>query len=251
MNVIIIDDEPLARQTIKSIIIENFPNINIVGQAGSVQSGVKIINDAKVDLIFLDVDLTDGSGFDILTSIKNINFKVIFITAHQEYALRAIKFSAFDFILKPISANELIDAVQRIDKESDVANQAIKWDAFFNNISEKKEKVKKLVLRTSESIHLVQIDDIIRCEADNNYSTFFLDSGEKIVISKGLKEYEELLGNHGFFRVHQSHLINLSYILRFDKKDGGFVVLTDKSIVPVSQRKKQRLFDFFDDISKL
>jgi len=251
MNVIIIDDEPLARQTIETIINENFPNINIVGQAGSVQSGVKIINDTKADLIFLDVDLTDGSGFDILTSIKNISFKVIFITAHQEYALRAIKFSAFDFILKPVSANELIEAVQRVEKESDTVNQAMKWDAFFNNISENKEKIKKLVLRTSESIHLVQISDIIRCEADNNYSTFFLDSGEKIVISKGLKEYEELLGKHGFFRVHQSHLINLSYILRFDKKDGGFVVLTDKSIVPVSQRKKQRLFDFFEGASKL
>lgn len=246
MNVVIIDDEPMARETIKSIIVDRFPEINIVGQAGSVQSAIETINITKPDLVFLDVDLTDGYGFDILTILKPINFKVIFITAHQEYAIKAIKFSAFDFILKPVSVTELSDAITRVKIEDDSNNQSLKWNAFFSNISDKEQK--NIVLKTSESIHLVNVNDIIKCEADNNYSTFYLVDGKKIVISKGLKEYEDMLGDLGFFRVHQSHLINLKFVSRYDKRDGGFVVLKDESHVPVSQRKKQKLLDFFDSI---
>lgn len=246
MNVVIVDDEPMARETVKSIIIDRFPEINIVGQAGSVQSAIDIIKDTKPDLVFLDVDLTDGYGFDILTILKPIDFKVIFITAHQEYAIKAIKFSAFDFILKPVSVSELSAAINRAKIEENSNNQSLKWNAFFNNIEDKDKKI--IVLKTSESIHLVHVANIIKCEADNNYSTFYLVGGEKIVISKGLKEYEEMLSELGFFRVHQSHLINLKFVSRYDKRDGGFVVLTDKTHVPVSQRKKQKLLEFFDSI---
>ncbi len=249
MNIVIIDDEPFARQCIELIINENFTDINIVGQAGSVQKGVDVIKANKPDLVFLDVDLTDGSGFDILTKLKPITFKIIFITAYQKYALKAIKFSAFDYILKPISTDELIDAINRVDSDFGAENQKLKWNAFFNNISELNNETKKIVLKTNESIHLIKITDIIRCEADNNYSTFFLQNGEKIVISKGLKEFEDMLSGFGFFRVHQSHLINLNYILRFDKKDGGYIVLTNKSSVPVSQRKRQKLLDFFEGLA--
>lgn len=249
MNVVIVDDEPQARQNIELIIAEYFPNIRISAQAGSVKSAINIIQTENPDLVFLDVDLLDGSGFDILLALKNISFKVIFITAHEEYALRAIKFSAFDFILKPISTDELVCTINNLISDTQKENQAIKWDAFFNNMSKNDGAIKKIVLKTSESIHLIKVTDIIRCEADNNYTTFFLVGGEKIVISKGLKEYEDMLEDSGFFRVHQSHLINLNYILRFDKKDGGFVVLTDKSSIPVSQRKKQKLLDYFEGIS--
>lgn len=247
MNVVIVDDEPMARETIKSIIIDGFSDINIVGEADSVKSAVDIIKNTNPDLVFLDVDLTDGYGFDILTMLKPIGFKVIFITAHQEYAIKAIKFSAFDFILKPISVAELSDAINRAKIEEDSKSQSLKWSVFFNNINSKEKKT--IVLKTSESIHLIHVDDIIKCEADNNYSTFYLVNGDKIVISKGLKEYEELLDGQGFFRVHQSHLINLRFVSRFDKRDGGFVVLTDKSHVPVSQRKKQKLLEFFESLS--
>ncbi len=246
MDVIIVDDEPMAREIIESILTENFHDVNITGQAGTVKEAVELIGSINPQLVFLDVDLTDGSGFDVLSTLKKVNFKVIFITAHQKYAIKAIKFSAFDFILKPISTQELIEAVNRVKAEGQLNDQAKRWDAFFENISGLKPKLQKIVLKTSESIHLVQVDDIIRCEADNNYSTFYLANGEKILVSKGLKDYEELLKDNDFFRVHQSHLINLNYVLRFDKKDGGSVVLSDKSIVPVSQRKKQSLFEFFE-----
>jgi two-component system LytT family response regulator len=248
MNIVIVDDEPLARKTIETIILESFPDINIVGQAGSVEEAVPVIKNTNPDLLFLDVDLTDGYGFDILSILKPFNFKVIFITAHQEYAIKAIKFSALDFILKPISEFELIDAVKKAYTETDKNDKNIKWDALFNNIYTNGNENKKIVLKTSNSIHLIKISDIIRIEADNNYSTFFLQNGDKVVVSKGLIEYEKLLNDYGFFRVHQSHLINLSYISRFDKKDGGYVVLSDKSQVPVSQRKKQKILAFFERI---
>jgi len=231
MRVVVVDDEFFSRQTITDLLSESFKDIEVVGQADSVKTAVELLPSLKPDLVFLDVDLTDGTGFDILNLLKPIQFKIIFITAHQEYAMKAIKFSAFDYILKPVSESEL------------------KMDAFFYNAENIRKEGKKIVLKTSESIHLVSVCDIMRCEADNNYTTFYLATGERIVISHGLKEYEDLLGNYGFFRVHQSHLINLKFIARFDKKDGGYVILTDKSQIPVSQRKKQKLLEVIEGLT--
>lgn len=249
MKAIVVDDEPFARQSIIAIISSKFPEVEIVGEAESVKESVELISRLKPDLVFLDVDLTDGSGFDVLNLLKPVTFKVIFITAHQEYAIKAIKFSALDFILKPVSSFELGAAVERVNEEIEKDHDALKYDAIDNNINEA-SKPKKIVLKTSDSIHLVSIDTIIRCEADNNYTTFFTTEANKIIVSKGLKEYDELLSSFGFFRVHQSHLINVSFISRFDKKDGGFVILSDDTRIPVSQRKKQKLMDIFESFNK-
>lgn len=246
MKVVVVDDEPLARQTIESLIIENIPDVNVVAKVGEVNEAIEVIKSQKPDLVFLDVDIIGGSGFDVLNALKPIAFKVIFITAHQQYALRAIKFSAFDYILKPVGQIELINAVIKA-KESLKENSILNWKAFFENLSER-DKPKRIILKTSDSIHLVNIGDIIRCEADNNYSTFYLINHQKILISKGLKEYEEMLVGYGFFRVHQSHLVNLKYVSRFDKKEGGILILSDKSSLPVSQRKKQKLLEVFEQI---
>jgi two-component system LytT family response regulator len=248
MKTVIVDDELFARQSVEIIIKDAFPDIEIAGQADSVKSAVQLIKALKPELVFLDVDLPDGSGFDVLNLLKPVGFKIIFITAHQEYALKAIKFSAFDYILKPVSIVELTEAVNRVISENEHNNQQLKLDAFFNNFENIRTEVKKIVLKTSESIHLINVPDIIRCEADNNYTTFYLANGERIIVSKGLKDYEDLLVNYGFFRVHQSHLINLKYLSRFDKREGGFVVMTDKTHVPVSQRKKQKLMEVFDGL---
>lgn len=249
MRALIVDDELLPRQAIASILQEHFSEIEIVGQASSVKQAVQLIEETHPELVFLDVDLTDGTGFDILNLVKPVDFKIIFITAHQEYALKAIKFSAFDYILKPVSIVELKQAVDRVLSEQATHGQHLKLDAFYTNFENIRKEVKKIVLKTSESIHLVNVSDIIRCEADNNYTTFYLVSGDRIIISKGLKDYEDLLGVYGFFRVHQSHLINIKFISRFEKKDGGFVVLTDKTHIPVSQRKRQKLFEMFDGLA--
>lgn len=187
--------------------------------------------------------MPDGTGFDVLSFLKKFQFKVIFVTAHHEYAIKAIKFSAFDYILKPVNPLELKVAIKRVINDND--NNKIKMDAFIHNLENQKKDDKKIVLKTSDSIYLIGIQDIVRCEADNNYTSFFLNNGERIVISKGLKEYDEMLSGYGFFRVHQSHLINVRCISRFDKKEGGFIVLSDKTQIPVSQRKKQKLLEMF------
>src|SRR3989339_1236239 len=249
MKVVVVDDELYSRESVIAILNEKFPEIEIAGQAGSVREAIETISDTRPELVFLDIDLPDGSGFDILNSLKPIRFKIIFITAHLEYALKAIKFSAFDYILKPVSSVELIAALDRALMETQPGTHQMKLDAFFGNYENNKKEAKKMVLKTSESIHLINIQDIIRCEADNNYTTFFLNTGEKIIVSKGLKEYEEMLNGNGFFRVHQSHLVNIRCISRFDKRDGGSLILADKTQVPVSQRKRQKLMDLFDELS--
>ncbi len=246
MRVIVVDDEPFARQSIITILENKFDSVEIVGEADSVKSAVPMIQELNPDLAFLDIDLIDGTGFDIVSFLKPLSFKIIFVTAHQEYAIKAIKFSALDYILKPVSSIELEAAVSRIIEEGKNENEQIQIDAFFSNMNNKKDNYKKIVLKTCDSIHLIDIDKIIRCEADNNYTTFFIQGSKKIVISKGLKEYDELLSPYGFFRVHQSHLINISNISRFDKREGGCVVLSDEARIPVSQRKKQKLLEIFD-----
>ncbi len=244
MRAVIVDDELFARQSLESILLDYYPEIRLVGQADSVQQAVDLIKEVNPDLVFLDIDLPDGTGFDVLSILKTFQFKVIFVTAHHEYAIKAIKFSAFDYILKPVNPMELKVAIKRVIDEKD--NNKIKMDAFIHNLQNQKIEDKKIVLKTSESIYLIGVRDIIRCEADNNYTSFFLNTGERIVISKGLKEYDEMLSSYGFFRVHQSHLINIRCISRFDKKEGGFIVLSDKTQIPVSQRKKQKLLEMFE-----
>lgn len=248
MKVFVVDDELYARQSIITILKDRFPAIEIVGEAPSVKDAVEGIRNTTPDIVFLDVDLTDGTGFDVVNFLKPVRFKVIFVTAHQEYAIKAIKFSALDFILKPISSFELESAVNRVIEERNEKSEQLKFEAFENNIQQS-NKEKKIVLKTSDSIHLIEIKNIVRCEADNNYTTFFLINGKKIIISKGLKEYDELLSGYGFFRIHQSHLVNIAYITRFDKKDGGYVILNDQAKLPVSQRKKQGLLDIFENFN--
>jgi len=241
-SIIVIDDETRARETIIDILSLSNIDLNIVGQADSVTSGYEIINQKKPDLILLDVNLIDGTGFDILKKFDQINFKIIFITAHEEYAVQAFKFSAVDYILKPIVASELLDAVDRAVKAIQQEDTDLKLGALLSNL----EKIKKIVLKTAESIHIINIKNIIRCEADVNYTYFFLDNSDKLMVSKTLKEYSELLEPAGFFRTHQSHLVNLDHVIRFDKTEGGHLVMADESIVPVSSRKREQLFKVFE-----
>lgn len=186
----------------------------------------------------------DGTGFDLLKKFEKISFKVIFITAHEEHAIKAFKFSALDYILKPLTAGELLNAVEKVIDLKQKEETELKLSAFLSNL----DKIKKIVLKTAESIHIVQVKNIIRCEADVNYTTFFLDNDDKLVVSKTLKEYSELLEPSGFYRTHQSHLVNLDHILRYDKTEGGHLVMADESIVPVSSRKRDNLFKVFENM---
>ncbi len=244
ISIAVIDDEPKARDAIINLLALSPVDLTIAGEADSVESAFEMINLQSPDLVLLDIDLPDGTGFDLLKKFAAIHFKVIFITAHQEHAIRAFKYSAVDYILKPITAGGLFSAIEKAAEEISKQETVLKLGTLLSNL----EKLKKIVLKTAESIHIINVSQIIRCEADVNYTTFFLQEGEKLLVSKSLKEYDELLGQAGFFRTHQSHLVNLDHILRYDKMDGGYLVMDDNSAVPVAVRKKDELFRLFENM---
>lgn len=244
LKAVIVDDEEFLRAMIRNILIDNFPEVDIVAEADSVSDGVDAIETNKPDLVFLDIEIKEGVGFDILEKIKYKDFKLIFITAFNDFAIKAFKFSAVDYILKPINEEEFLTAVKRAVSELEKPLLKEQIENFFNNYQHLQNK--KLVLRTVEDIHIVNINDIVRCESDNSYTTFHIQDGETIIISKSIKEYSDILSEFGFIRPHQSHLINMNFIKRLDKSDGGFLIMKDGKEIPVSTRRKQNLLQILD-----
>lgn|SRR5574343_10249 len=243
---LIIDDENRTRELIAKMITSFGFDIEAIPAGENVQSGIKAIEEIKPDIVFLDIQMPDGTGFDVLRSVKNKNFEVVFITAHEEFAIKAIKFSALDYLLKPIDSSELRAAVERAIQAVDDKKEDSQFDALQNNIQPNQKR--RLVLKTQESVYVVELHEIIRCEADRNYTSFFLVGGKKILVSKTLKEYETLLSSHNFLRVQQSHLINLDYVDRYDKGNGGSVVMKDGSEVPLSPAKRDIFFKILENL---
>jgi two-component system LytT family response regulator len=248
ISAVLVDDEKKARDTIASILKLYCPGVTIAGQADSVKKAIEIIDAVKPRLVLLDIDMPGANGFELLRHYKSAAFKIIFITAYEEYAVKAFKFSALDYILKPINPDELIDAVNRAGELIDKEQLDMKLESFMINIENITREVKKIVLKTAESIHVINVPDIVRCEADRNYTIFHISDGRKILVSNTLKEYDEMLSSYRFFRAHQSHLVNINYIERFEKKLGGFLMMKDRSQVPVSVRKKEMLLQMLENI---
>ena len=249
-NLVIIDDENKSRIIAREIINSGFRDRFNIKEAGSVKEGTAILKDMQPEIVLLDIDLGDGSAFDLLNQLNEIHFKIIFITAYDVFAIKAFKFSAIDYLLKPVVPSELISAVEKAIKSIDNDNIHLKLNAFLTNMANITGEIKKIVLKTSDSIHLINIRDIIRLESDSNYTWFHIMGNKKLFVSKTLKDYEEMLGNSGFFRPHQSHLVNISFIDRFEKGDGGILILRDGTNVPVSYRKKENLLKIFESLSK-
>lgn len=246
IKALIIDDENRTRDLIAKL-IDSFGFDIIAFPVGeNVQSGIKAIEEIKPDIVFLDIQMPDGTGFDVLKAINHKNFEVIFITAHEEFAIKAIKFSALDYLLKPIDPEELKAAVEKAIKAVDDKKEESQFEALHYNIQANQKR--RLVLKTQESVYVVELDEIIRCEADRNYTSFFLTGGKKILVSKTLKEYETLLTSHNFLRVQQSHLVNLDYVDRYDKGNGGSVVMKDGSEVPLSPAKREIFFKIIEKL---
>ncbi len=240
MNVIIVDDEIAVRNSIRRLLNENFPEVNIITTAGSIGEGHEAILKHKPDLIFLDIELPDGTGFDLLNKFSQIPFKIIFITGHQEYALDAIKVSALDYILKPVDEGELKAAVYKASEIINRQEEDMKLRALSDNLNGRKA-LKRIILRTAEALQLISVAEIIRAEADSNYTHFYLERGRHIIVSRTIREFESLLAGSGFIRVHQSHLVNINYMDKFLKKDGGSIQLKNGSVVPVSPNLKKKV----------
>lgn len=245
IRTLIIDDEQYNRQLITDLLNNHFPHVSVIGEADGVNSGLKSIRELTPDLVLLDIRMEDGDAFDLLNKIGNINFKIIFITAYEEYALKAIKFSALDYLLKPVVLGELKSAIEKAEKQI-MRDLNVQLNELSNNLQ--KNPNKRVVLRTAEKLQLIPAREIIRCEAERNYCMFFLENGKKIIASCPMKDFEDILSEQGFFRIHKSHLVNLSYIDSYIKADGGSVALTDGTILPVAMRKKNQLMELFEKL---
>lgn len=245
ITALLIDDDSNLRNGMKGMLARYAPDIAIIGEADSVKTGVVTIETLKPNVIFLDIQLGDGTGFDILEQLSKkdvtLSSHVVFITAHEQYAVKAFRFSALDYLLKPVDPEDLNKVIDKIKKVLSTNDSFAHIDLLLENIRRKVDKFKRIALSTSDGIHLFEVSDIIRCESQDNYTKFYIKDSKPVLISKTLKEYEDLLSEQGFERIHQSHLINLAYLKSYIKKDGGYAVMADNSHLPISQRKKERL----------
>jgi len=235
MKAIIVDDEAKSRETLKSSLERYTPNIKIVADAASVVEALKKIKEHQPDLLFLDVQLPDGSGFDILELLPNLSFKIIFVSAYDKYAIDAFKFSAIDYLLKPIEPDLLIKAVEKSRKENKLETLEGKLNVLLGN----RTRIEKIALPSTNGLELVRVEDIVYCQADSNYTIFHLQNKQQILVSRSLKEYDEILSPLGFYRIHQSFLIKISFVKKYIKGEGGSVILENGKELDVSRRRKE------------
>jgi len=234
-NTIIVDDESNARNALKKLLLVHCPEIHIVGEASNVSAGVAAIQEHSPDLVFLDVQMPDGTGFDLLQQLPEVKFKVIFASAYDRFAIQAFRFSAIDYLQKPIEPQNLIEACAKLKQPVSFLELNKKLEVLLSN----RNSFEKIALPTFEGIIFVKITDITWCESDNNYTNFYLKDGRKILVSKTLKEYDEMLTPFRFFRIHKSHMINLAYLERYRKGEGGSVIMEDGTELEVSRRRKE------------
>jgi len=250
IRTLIIDDEIRARETIQAMLeIYCRDDVKVIGHAKNVRTGLEAILELQPDLVLLDIKMPDGSGFDLLARCGKINFKVVFITAFEEYAIQAFRFSAIDYILKPIEPEELKGAIQKVkalSQNRQMNTMDVQFEAFLSNMHNSKMEDKKLVLKTTENIYVISIQEIISLTSDRNYTRFTFAERHPIIVSKTLKDFEVMLESFGFMRIHRSHIINLKAIERFEKSDGGYAIMKGGSRVEVSHRKREELLNYFE-----
>jgi two-component system, LytTR family, response regulator len=241
IKALIIDDEAHCVNQLLGLVHQYCEkNIYVAGSFQSVKEGITGILKLQPDLVFLDVQMNDKTGFDLLKEIREINFEVIFTTAYEKYAVQAFKFSAIDYLLKPVDPDDLVNAVNKVSKKILGNDLSQKIDALFHNLQNHKSS-KKISIPTLEGLIFLDTNDIIRCQSQINYSILYLKDKQKITVAKTLKEFEELLSEYNFYRVHNSHLINLAYIKKYNKGKGGTILMSDHSQVEVSSRRKEGL----------
>jgi len=242
---ILVDDLPEALDVLKLDLINNCPEVEIIGTADSVVSAAKLLRQKKADILFLDIMLGDGTGFDLLEIFEKLDSKLIFTTASDEFAIKAFKFAAIDYLLKPINPDDLVTAVNRA-KSQLKSNESI--DLLKESIRNPNALPKKISLPAQDKISVVDIDQIVRCESDGNNTLFILAEGEKIFVTKTLKQYDQMLSDHSFIRVHQSHLVNLSYIHEYVRTEGGYLKMKNGDLVSVAVRKKPMVIDLLNNL---
>jgi two-component system LytT family response regulator len=239
MKLLITDNEPNLRTAIKVLLQAFCPEITDIEEADGVQSGLHKIKTFQPDIVLLDVEMDDGSGFDLMRQVSHPGFQLIFVTAHNQYAIGAFQFSAIDYLLKPVDPDALQKSIQKAIRNIQSKDLRLQIEFLLQQISEKKDQDKRIVLKDIENIYFVKVTDILYCMAEGTYTKFYLQNRPPVMVSKNLKEYENMLEPLGFIRTHHSYLVNSSRIIRFDKADGGMLILEDDLKVPLAQRKKE------------
>lgn len=241
MKAILIDDEPANLNNLQSLLNKHCPQVQILAMESDVSAAALTINKHQPDLLFLDIQMGKQSGFDLLNLLSDKAFEIIFVTAYDHYGIQAVKFAALDYMLKPVDIDELVAAVDKAQQKIKERNHNKQLDFLLSLIKRGEQSPPKIALPQLQEIRYVQVSDILRCEADNTYTYFYLISGERIMVSRPLKEYSDMLQPHGFIRSHQSHLVNPAFIKSWLKEDGGTLLLADGFKVPVSKPNRERV----------
>ena len=250
LSCIIIDDEANARISLQKM-IENFvQNVKVLGTAESVAAGAELIEAETPDVVFLDIEMPTGPGFELFGRYPNPDFEVVFTTAFDKYAVRAFKFAAFDYLLKPLSIEEVEASIRRIEAKRMANNKTVQLDVLFQHLKHINNQQNKILLPTANGYTVINMSEVIRLESSSNYTWFFLDGGDKLLVSRTLKEYDELLSEVGFFRVHQSHLVNLGKIKHYKRGNPRYLVMTDDSEVQISKRRNEDFLKAFEALFK-
>lgn len=246
MKAIIVDDEVISRNVIREYLAKYCPDVQLLGEADSVQTAFTLIRKSAPDILFLDVEMPRGNGFDLLEQLGDVSFETVFVTAYDHYAIQALNYSAAYYLLKPVSIDELVAAVEKIKKQKQQEHNIPHARLILENLRAEGGRNKKIVLPLLEGFEVVKVDDILYCEANDNFTDFHFISGGKRMICRNLKFYEELLGNAGFMRVHKSHLVNLDHVVKYTKGKGGQLTMTDGMNISVSPQKKDQLLEWFE-----
>lgn len=240
INAIIIDDERHSCDALKMLLDKCCKDVQVIAVCYSAEEGIRKINELKPQLVFLDIEMPHMNGFQMLEQLSSINFEIIFTTSYDQYAITAFKFSALDYLLKPIDREELQKAVEKVSKKiTPPVSQQL--EILLQKINQPAIPVQRIALPTMQGLEFIPVDSIISCSSNNNYTEFFLTDKKKILVSRTLKETEDMLSEYSFLRVHNSHLVNMNAITRYVKGEGGYLVMTDGSTVDVSRSRKELL----------
>lgn len=245
MNAIIVEDMPQALAALQADLAAFCPEVKVIGTADSVVAAAKLLRSEKPDLLLLDIMLGDGTSFDILEIVPDLQAELIFITASDEFAVRAFRFAAVDYLLKPVNGEDLKAAVDRAAARRGSTTNTASLDLLKSTIRHPEQLPERISLHTSENILVANIQDIIRCEADGNNTRFIIQGEKPLFVTKTLKHYERMLGEHHFIRIHQSHLVNFRHVVEFKKVDSGYLRLSNGDEVPVASRKRAEVVELF------
>ncbi|MDF2190750.1 response regulator transcription factor [Paraflavitalea sp. CAU 1676] len=245
IRTVLIDDEPNNIDTLQHLLDRYCPQVQVVGRAESAQSGVAVIQSTQPDLVFLDIEMPYGNAFDLLNSLNPIQFDVIFVTAFDNYAINAIRYSALDYLLKPVNIKELQLAVQKAADQLLQKNMHKRIDTLFYNLSTPKSAYQRLALPTLDGLVFVNTEDVIRMEAKSNYTVIYFKNGSTVTVSKTLKEFEDILSADQFSRIHHSHIINHHFVKKYHRGRGGYIEMEDGTSIEVSIRKRDEFLSKF------